>query len=178
MELKKYEIRVLIKHYWKQDYIAVAAARRLCEEEGEGVVSKRVAQRWFQRFNTGEKNTKDLPRSGRPKLWDIENIRWVLEENPQKSTRRHQKNLVHQKIPHMARLRHLKNHTEAVDLYLMNWHLERLDVERISVVSLSAIPWMLGLSGELWNVMKMGPLPKPWRLITVARSPSTCQTHR
>ena len=46
-----------------------------------------MAQRWFQRFNTGEENTKDLPRSG--KLWDIENIRRVLEENPQKkSTRR------------------------------------------------------------------------------------------
>ena len=49
--------------------------------EGECVVSERVAQRWFQRFNTGEENTKDLPRSGRPRLWDIENIRRVLEEN-------------------------------------------------------------------------------------------------
>ena len=47
-----------------------------------------MAQRWFQHFNTGEENTKDLPRSGSSKLWDIENIRRVLEENPQKSTRR------------------------------------------------------------------------------------------
>ena len=50
---------------------------------------ERVAQGWFQRFNTGEENTKDLPRSRRPKLlWEIENIRRVLEENPQKSTHR------------------------------------------------------------------------------------------
>ena len=27
-----------------------------------------------------------------------------------------QKNLMHQKIPYIARLRHLENHTEAVDL--------------------------------------------------------------
>ena len=31
-----------------------------------------------------------------------------------------QKNLVHQKIPCIARLRPLENHTEAVDLYHMN----------------------------------------------------------
>ena len=52
---------------------------------GDGVVSERVAQRGFQRFDTGEEITKELPRSGRPKLWDIENIRRVLED---KSTRR------------------------------------------------------------------------------------------
>ena len=33
------------------------------EVEGEGVVSEPVAQRWFQRFSTGEENIKDLPRS-------------------------------------------------------------------------------------------------------------------
>ena len=46
--------------------------------EGEGVVIERVAQQWFQHFNTGEENTKDLPRSGRPKLQDMKNIRSVL----------------------------------------------------------------------------------------------------
>ena len=68
----------------------------------------------FQRFNTGEENIKELPRSGRPELWDIENIRRVLEENPQKVLIGSQKNLVNQNIPYIARLRHLENHTEAV----------------------------------------------------------------
>ena len=36
--------------------------------------------------STLEKKTKDLPYPGRPKLWDIENIRRVLEENLQTST--------------------------------------------------------------------------------------------
>ena len=84
--------------------------------EGEGVVSERVAQRWFQRFHTGEENTKYLLRSRRPRLWDIENIRRVLEENLPKSARRLIEKLVHQKIPYIAKLRLLENHAEAVDL--------------------------------------------------------------
>ena len=96
MELAKFGISVLLKHYWKEDYKAAAAARRICEAQGEGVVSECVAQRWFQRFNAGEENTKDLPCSGRPKLWDTENIRRVLEVKNVLSGC--QKNLVHQKI--------------------------------------------------------------------------------
>ena len=84
MELTKFEIRVLQKNYWKEDYKAAAAVLLICEVEGEYVVRECEAQRWFQRFNTGEENTKDLPRSGILKLWDIENIRRVLEENLQK----------------------------------------------------------------------------------------------
>ena len=92
-------------------------ARRKCEVEGEGVVSQHVAQSWFQCFNTGEENTKDLPHCRRPKLWDIEKIiRIKKKKSGKKSTRSCQKNLVHQNIPYIARLGHLKNHTEAVDL--------------------------------------------------------------
>ena len=83
IELTKFEIRVLPKHYWKKDYKDAAAARRICQVKGKDVVSKRVAQRWFQRFKTGKANTKDLPRSARPKLKNIENIRRVVEGNPQ-----------------------------------------------------------------------------------------------
>ena len=70
--------------------------------------------------STLEKKKKDLLLSKRPNLWNIENIRRVLEENQQKVLEGCQKNFVHQKIPYIARLRHLGNHTEAVDLYLMN----------------------------------------------------------
>ena len=108
MKLAKFEIRVILKYYWKQDYKAYASAQRICEMEGEGIVSEHVAQQWFQHFNTGEANTKDLPHSGGPKLWDIENICRVLQENLQKSTHSCQKNLGHQKIPYITRLKHWK----------------------------------------------------------------------
>ena len=58
MELTMFEIRVLLKLDWKQDYKAAAAARIECEVEGESVINERVAQRWFLRFNTGEENTE------------------------------------------------------------------------------------------------------------------------
>ena len=52
MELIKFEIRDLLRYYWKQDYKAAAMARRTCEVEGEGVVNECVTQQWFQYFNT------------------------------------------------------------------------------------------------------------------------------
>ena len=71
MQHTKFEIRFFLKHYWKQDYKALASARRICEVNGEGVISEGVAHRWFQGFNTVEESTKDLPSSGRSKLWNI-----------------------------------------------------------------------------------------------------------
>ena len=44
MELTKFDIRVLLKHYWKQDYKASAATPKLCEVEGDCVFTERVAQ--------------------------------------------------------------------------------------------------------------------------------------
>ena len=67
------------------------------------------------------------------------------------------RNLVHQKILYIVRFRHLKNHTEAVNLYFMNWHLKRFKMCGY-VVSLSVIPWMIDLSGELSRVMKNGSI--------------------
>ena len=61
---------------------------------------------------------------------------------------------MHQKKPYISRLRHLENHTEAVDLYLMNWHINRLNVEWISAVSLSVILWIVDFSVNLLHVMK------------------------
>ena len=74
------------------------------------------------------------------------------------STRRLSEELGAWKIPYIARLRHLENYTEAVDLYLMNWHLNRLNLEWISVVRLSIIPWMIDLLGELSHVMENGSI--------------------
>ena len=54
-------INVIVKHYWKQNYKAAAAARKIYEVEGEVVVSERVAQRWFQ-YLTLEKNTLKIYR--------------------------------------------------------------------------------------------------------------------
>ena len=93
MDLIKFEIRCLLKYYWKQDN-SRGSKNTVCEVEGEGIVRESAAQRLFQRLNTEKKNTKDLPRSGKPKLWDIENIHRGLEENLQKILVGYQKNFV------------------------------------------------------------------------------------
>ena len=67
-EMELTSLRVVLKLYSKQYYKAAAAGRRMCEVEGDGVVSERVAHRWFQRFNTREENATDFPCSGRPKM--------------------------------------------------------------------------------------------------------------
>ena len=150
MELTKFEVRVLLKHHWKQDYKVTAAARRMCEVEEKGVVSERMAQRWFQSFNTVEENNKDLPRCGRPKLWDIENILRVLEENPQKkSTHRLSEELGASKDNIHHQIETLGKSFRSCRSVL---HELTPQQAKGSVVSLSVLPWMVNLSGELSHV--------------------------
>jgi hypothetical protein len=43
MEMEKYEIRVLLRHYWKQNYKAAAAAKKKSDVDGEGAMNERTA---------------------------------------------------------------------------------------------------------------------------------------
>ncbi len=36
---EKYDILVLLRHYWKKGIIASAATRQICEIEGEGAIN-------------------------------------------------------------------------------------------------------------------------------------------
>lgn len=86
--MEKIEIRTLLKHYWKQNFNASAAARKICEVEGKDVVTTRIAQTWFKKFNIGENELQDKPRSGRPVTMNCEMLRKSVEGNPSTSTRR------------------------------------------------------------------------------------------
>ncbi len=88
MDGPKLEIRVLLRHYWKLRYKATAAARKICEVEGEGVVSTRTAQNWFKRFDEGRTSLEDNARSGRPTEIDSDALREAVEANTGVSTRR------------------------------------------------------------------------------------------
>jgi hypothetical protein len=44
MEMEKYEVWVLLRHYWKQNYKASAAAKKICDVEGKGAVNERTTQ--------------------------------------------------------------------------------------------------------------------------------------
>jgi phosphoribosylaminoimidazole-succinocarboxamide synthase len=53
MEMEKYEVQVLLRHYWKQNYETTAAAKKICDVEGKGAVNEHMAQHWFKWFASG-----------------------------------------------------------------------------------------------------------------------------
>ena len=87
MSLKKFEIRVLLRHYWKKGLNATSAAKEIRDVEGEDVVDAQMAQRWFKRFSDGNTSLEDQPRSGRPTAIDDEALRLAVEQEPSTSTR-------------------------------------------------------------------------------------------
>jgi len=88
MEAEKCEIRVILRFMWKKKLSAAAAAREICQVEGQGTVSPRTARKWFKRFNEGRTSIEDDARSGRPKAVDSDALRQAVEANPGTSTRR------------------------------------------------------------------------------------------
>jgi transposase len=87
MEMEKYEVRVLLRHYWKQNYKAAAGGKK-SDFEGEGAVNECTAQRWFKRFASGNLSLENEQRPGRPRIWDTEATREAAEQRPSTSTRR------------------------------------------------------------------------------------------
>jgi hypothetical protein len=66
METEKYEVWVLLRHYWKQNYKAAAAVKRTCDAECEDAVNERMAQQWLKRFVSGNLSLEDEQCPGRP----------------------------------------------------------------------------------------------------------------
>ncbi|EFN69608.1 hypothetical protein EAG_10774, partial [Camponotus floridanus] len=63
MSEEKEEIRYILKFYFKKGKNATQAAKKICDVYGHDAVSIRVAQIWFKRFQSGNFNVKDTPRS-------------------------------------------------------------------------------------------------------------------
>jgi transposase len=79
-EITNFELHVLLRHYWRKNLDAKAAAKAICDVEGEGTVAPRTAQKWFRRFNEGDFDLEDRPRSGRPTVLDEGDLQaaWML----------------------------------------------------------------------------------------------------
>jgi len=82
-EITNFELRVLLRHYWRKNLDAKAAAEVICDVEGEGTVAPRTAQKWFKRFNEGDLDLEDRPRSGRPTVLDEGDLQaaWMLSRH-------------------------------------------------------------------------------------------------
>jgi transposase len=85
MELEKYEVRVLLRHYWKQNYKATAAAKEICDVEDKGM-NECTVQQWFKRSASGNLSLEEEQRPGRPQIWDSEATKNAAEQQPSTST--------------------------------------------------------------------------------------------
>ncbi|KAF3422114.1 hypothetical protein E2986_11272 [Frieseomelitta varia] len=62
------------------DKNATEACRNLVKVFGEGTVSDRTCVRWFEKFEAGDFDINDKPRSGRPSLIDDDIVK--IEQDP------------------------------------------------------------------------------------------------
>lgn len=72
--LTRRDVRVLLLYEFRMGHRATVAARNICCNMGSDVVSEREAQRWFKQFRDGQFDLDDLPRSGRPREINDEEI--------------------------------------------------------------------------------------------------------
>jgi len=84
---EKIAVRVLLRHYWKKGFSSRAATKEICDVEGEDYVSKSAAGRWFKRFQDGDIDLEDKPRSGRPPEIDDDVLLATLQEDTHASSR-------------------------------------------------------------------------------------------
>jgi hypothetical protein len=86
MEMEKYEVLVLHRQYWKQNYKALAAAKKKSDVEGEDALNEFTGQGWFKQFASGNLSLEDEQLPGRPRIWDNEATREAAEHQPSTST--------------------------------------------------------------------------------------------
>ena len=87
MSDEKTAVRVLLRHCWKKGQSARAAAKEICDVEGEGAMSKSTAASWFKRFQDGDMSVEDRPHTGRPSELDDEALFQAVQEEPEASVR-------------------------------------------------------------------------------------------
>ncbi|XP_043502667.1 histone-lysine N-methyltransferase SETMAR-like isoform X1 [Polistes fuscatus] len=105
MSENKEEIRYILKFYYKKGKNATQAAKRICDVYGHDAVSVRVAQSWFKRFQSGNVDVKDAPRSGRPITEKVDEILEKVEQDRHISSHDIGKEL---NIDHKTVLNHLE----------------------------------------------------------------------
>ena len=113
--MQNFEIRVLLKFFWKKGLSARAAAREICSVEGEGSVSNPTASAWF-------KNSIPATQASKINRGLVDLQRWILKScvNPSKQIQQPapgdcQANLGLQNPPSLANSTSLERSTSAAE---------------------------------------------------------------
>lgn len=81
------DFRAMMLYDFKVGISAAESHRKICAAFGRGVVGKSTVYDWFKRFQFGDEDLSDKPRSGRPSEVNSEAVRQLIEFNPQQTTR-------------------------------------------------------------------------------------------
>ena len=78
---RKLIIRACLLYEFKLGTSASSAFRKLCTAFGEGAVSERTAQNWFQKFRSGNETLEDELRAGRSISLHNGNLKAAIESD-------------------------------------------------------------------------------------------------
>ncbi|GFW92443.1 histone-lysine N-methyltransferase SETMAR [Trichonephila clavipes] len=87
MESDKQHIRHIVLFYYRKGKNAVQARKKLTNVYGEGVLTVRQGQNWFDKFRSGSFDVEDAPRLGRPVEADKDAINALVDANRLITTR-------------------------------------------------------------------------------------------
>ncbi|GBN81432.1 Histone-lysine N-methyltransferase SETMAR [Araneus ventricosus] len=80
------EMLYILRHYSKLGHKATVAARKMREVEGHAKNSDRTAQNWYKCFKEGDLSLEIKPRSERPSVVILQDLKQKVEMNPTKRT--------------------------------------------------------------------------------------------
>jgi transposase len=184
--MEKHYFRVLLLHYWKQNLKATEATQKICQVEGEGVLSVHTTRKWFKKFNDGDTSLEDEPRSGRPVTVDSGALLERVEANPATSTRRllaetgASKSTVHRKlielgkvnrrcrvVPHeltqkKRRFSAFFQHRAFFNAFFQHWSSSQLNFFHIQLTALIFLLRIFTFFGR-WKISLVGGASQIWR---------------
>ena len=80
-ESNKRRLRDILIYFFNLKKSSAETHRLLVEIYGEAALSERSCREWFQKFKDGEFDIEDKQRSGRPKVYEDEELEALLDQD-------------------------------------------------------------------------------------------------